>query len=111
MFAIDSNTDIQITRGDTAVIAINLELEDGTEYVLAAGDTLLFTVKTNVRTKDILIQKAFTDRQIKINPADTDNLPYGTYYYDVQLSTVGGDVFTVITPHKFKVSAEVTWNE
>lgn len=106
-----SNLDIKITRGDTAVIALALQNKDGSEYVPQEGDIILLTVKSSVYTKEILIQKKFTDQQIKINPDDTNNLSYGKYYYDVQLTTVSGDVFTVITPHKFEIQSEVTWSE
>ena len=111
MFSIDANSNIAITRGDTAVLAISLKNKDGTDYVIKSGDVLVFTVKENVYTKDITIQKQFVDEQIKINPQDTNELSYGTYYYDVQLTTASGDVFTVITPHKFEIKTEVTWSE
>ena len=111
MFTIDNNKNIKLTRGDTAVISIELHNKDGTEYELQQGDILLFTVKENVLTKKILIQKTFSDKQIKIKPTDTDDLPYGIYHYDVQLTTASGDVFTVITPHKIEIESEVTWAE
>lgn len=110
MFLIQ-NENIKITRGDTGVLALKLCNADGTEYVIQDGDKILFTVKNNVYTKDIIMQKQFADLQIKINPSDTNDLSYGTYYYDVQLTTNSDDVFTVITPHKFEVMSEVTWNE
>lgn len=110
MFNID-NCNVKITRGDTGVIAITLQNKDGSAYDMQPDDVLVMTVKTNTLSKDVLIQKQFADGQIKIEPADTDNLSYGTYYYDVQLTTAAGDVFTVITPHKFEIMPEVTWNE
>ena len=110
MFNID-NCNVKITRGDTGVIAISLQNKDGSSYEMQPDDVLVMTVKTNTFNKDVLIQKQFADGQIKIDPADTDNLSYGTYYYDVQLTTAAGDVFTVITPHKFEIMPEVTWNE
>ena len=110
MFNID-NCNVKITRGDTGVIAISLQNKDGSSYEMQPDDVLVMTVKTNTFSKDVLIEKQFADGQIKIDPADTDNLSYGTYYYDVQLTTAAGDVFTVITPHKFEIMPEVTWNE
>ena len=109
MFNID-NSNVKITRGDTGIIAIVLQNKDGSAYEMQPNDVLLMTVKRNALTKEVLIQKQFADGQVKIEPADTDELSYGTYYYDVQLTTAAGDVFTVITPHKFEVMPEVTWN-
>lgn len=111
LFNIGGDANIKITRGDTGVIAINLKNKDGTEYVMQTGDVLVITVKRSTYVSDVLFQKAFgSSMQAKIEPADTANLSYGTYWYDVQLTTAGGDVFTVVVPHKLEVMPEVTWN-
>lgn len=111
MFNIGGDANIKITRGDTGVIAINLKNKDGTEYVMQTGDVLVITVKRSTYVSDVLFQKAFdSSMQAKIEPADTAGLSYGTYWYDVQLTTAGGDVFTVVVPHKLEVMPEVTWN-
>ena len=111
MFRVDSNSNIAITRGDTGVLSINLTNKDGTEYVMQSGDVLVMTVKQSTRTKDVILQKTFADGQIKINPADTEQLSYGDYVYDIKLTTAANEVFTVITPHKFTIAEEVTWIE
>ena len=41
--------------------------------------------------------------QMKLNPEDTEGMDFGTYYYDVQLTTAGGDVDTYI-PETGKVA-------
>lgn len=111
LFNIGGDANIKITRGDTGVIAINLKNKDGTEYVMQTGDVLVITVKRSTYVSDVLFQKAFDgSMQAKIEPADTADLSYGTYWYDVQLTTAGGDVFTVVVPHKLEVMPEVTWN-
>lgn len=110
MFKIVDNT-IEITRGDSGVLALTLTSSDGSEYVVQPGDAILLTVKKSTRMREIILQKIFNDGQIKFEPQDTENLPYGEYVYDVQLTTASNDVFTVITPHKFKVLDEVTWGE
>lgn len=111
LFNIGGDANIKITRGDTGVIAINLKNKDGTEYVMQTGDVLVITVKRSTYVSDVLFQKAFdSSMQAKIEPADTADLSYGTYWYDVQLTTAGGDVFTVVVPHKLEVMPEVTWN-
>ena len=93
MFNIGGDANIKITRGDTGVIAINLKNKDGTEYVMQTGDVLVITVKRSTYVSDVLFQKAFdSSMQAKIEPADTADLSYGTYWYDVQLTTAGGDL-------------------
>lgn len=108
MFRVDADNTIHITRGDTGVINLALKLNDE-EYILAEGDVVLLTVKRTPMDKEILFQKTLENNQFTINPEDTSNLKFGTYKYDVQLTTATGIVSTVITPRNFNVEAEVTW--
>ena len=108
MFAIINN-DIKITRGDTGTFTLAIK-NGNTDYDYSA-DTVLFTVKQNTLTTDVLIQKTVRyGENVTIEPSDTANLSYGEYWYDVQVTTQGGIVDTVITPHKFRVLDEVTFN-
>ena len=109
MLTIKNNV-ISLTRGDSARIALTINKEDGTEYTPQDGDQILFTVKKNTRTAEILFQHAFHDSQIYIVPQDTENLKYGDYVYDVQLTKVDGAVMTIVPPNTIKVLEEVTWN-
>lgn len=110
MLAIDENNNITLTRGDSASISVALKNPDGTDYNLQSGDELLFTVKYNCITEDIIIQKDIsTDAIINLIPSDTKDLLYGEYFYDVQLTRANGDVNTVIPPRDFIVAKEVTF--
>lgn len=110
MLAIDENNNITLTRGDSASISVTLKNPDGTDYNLQSGDELLFTVKYNCITEDIIIQKDIsTDTIINLIPSDTKDLLYGEYFYDVQLTRANGDVNTVIPPRDFIVAKEVTF--
>lgn len=110
MLAIDENNNITLTRGDSASISVALKNPDGTAYNLQSGDELLFTVKYNCITEDIIIQKDIsTDAIINLIPSDTKDLLYGEYFYDVQLTRANGDVNTVIPPRDFIVAKEVTF--
>lgn len=110
MLNIDENNNITLTRGDSASIAVDLKNPDGSEYTLQTGDVLLFTVKYNCITEDIIIQKDISsDGVINLNPADTNDLLYDVYFYDVQLTRANGAVNTVIPPRDFIVSKEVTF--
>lgn len=97
MLTCEGNT-IHLTRGDSAVLLLKIQRENGSEYELQAGDSVLFTVKNSVYDTAVIIQKKLIDGVIKINPDDTKNLQYGTYYYDVELTQSDGFVATVISP-------------
>lgn len=110
MLNIDENNNITLTRGDSASIAVELKNPDGTDYSLQSGDILLFTVKYNCITEDIIIQKDISsDGIINLIPSDTNDLLYGVYFYDVQLTRTNGAVNTVIPPRDFIVANEVTF--
>lgn len=111
MLYIGAKGDIRLTRGDTARFTVPIANEtDGSEYVLASGDTLTFTVKEDANDADALIVKTLKgSNQIHIAPADTAGLEFKKYIYDVQLTTASGDVYTVIEPITFEVMKEVSW--
>ena len=111
MLQITSN-EVFLTRGDSADLQVIIYDLEGNVYELQSGDTLTFTMKYNCVTEDIIIQKDITSNStIHIQPADTNDLAYGTYWFDVQLTKYGGDIYTVIDPHKFNITKEVTFNE
>lgn len=99
----------QMTRGDTETLKITV-FRDDEEYTLQEGDKLVFTLKQNTYTKNILLQKLFVDNEIRIEHEDTKDLNYGTYYFDVQLTFANGDVQTVIKPSKFILTDEVNYD-
>ena len=104
-----SNKTISITRGDTGTFSLNITTANGTDYDYS-NDTVLFTVKRSVYEANHLIQKQVVyGENIVIEPNDTASLPYGEYWYDVQVTTEGGVVDTVIPPSKFIVLQEVTF--
>ena len=103
-----SNQDITLTRGDTARIKLGIT-KGGKAYDFSA-DTVVFSVKKSTAAPDYVFQKTVQDGVVTILPTDTAPLMYGTYVYDVELTTAGGDVCTVITPHNFIVAQEVTWS-
>lgn len=111
MLLVDNECKIQLTRGDTARFEVSITNDiSNSKYELADDDILRFTVKKTVNDKDYLIQKEITgSNMIHINPADTEALAYGSYIYDVELTTKGGDVYTIIPPTKFTLLKEVTW--
>lgn len=103
------NNTIVLTRGDTAILKLNIVDEKGTPYKLTDGDVVIFTLKRSVRERDVIFQKSMVDGKIIIHPQDTSHLEYGQYVYDVELTKEDGFVATVIPPHRFIVAEEVTW--
>lgn len=108
MLYIDTDNNIKLTRGDSAILTLTVT-KDGTAYDYS-NDLTQFTVKRNTVTEEIIIQKTFTGNSIAITPNDTKNLYYSDLVYDVQLITPGGEVHTVIEPRNFEITQEVNFN-
>lgn len=111
------NNKIYFTKGDTGYIQVNVKVKKDCytkPYTPHAGDTVVMTVRKNIGDDNFAIQKTANYGQvIKISPDDTKELSNGRYYYDIQLNTSTGDVFTVIGVTDFILQAEVTtqWNK
>lgn len=103
------NNEIYLTRGDTASFTLDIVDDNRAKYEITDDDQILFTVKRSTSDTAVILQKAVVDKTITIKPAETAGLPYGTYYYDVQLSRPDGFVATVITPTHFTICEEVTF--
>lgn len=110
-----NDTDIYMTRGDSETFRIILyeEEEESKRNFIEGEDIVYFTVKTSTQTLHKVFQKIVTEFEdgkavVHITPEDTKNLRYDTYFYDVQW-TKNGSVTTIITPSKFIVGHEVTY--
>lgn len=108
MLYIDGNN-IKLTRGDTAYLTVPITMDNGEEYTIQNGDTLVMSVKRNVNDAEYCFQKFVqSDNTIHIEPDDTALMSFGKYKYDIQLNKADGDVFTLIDVAVFEVLAEVT---
>ena len=102
---------VALTRGDSADLTVVIKDLAGNTYELQTGDVLKFTLKSNCETSTIIIQKdCSSDSMIHLTPSDTNGLKYGIYKFDVQLTLANGKVYTVIPPHDFEITKEVTFN-
>ena len=110
MLTVGSDGSIKLTRGDTARLNVNITNDaDGNEYVMQEGDVLVMTVKKSISDEKPSFQKTLNGTNtFHIKPIDTAQLDFGSYKYDVQLTTAGGDVYTIIEPTTFRISEEVT---
>ena len=103
MLAIDStNMIIKMTRGDTATIVFSAVDEEGTTYTPSAGDILKFSVAKKVGATPIFeIPSVMEDDaeafwKITIVPDNTNDMKFGDYAFDVQLTHDDGVVDTII---------------
>lgn len=111
MLKILDDQTIQLTRGDTAALTINIVDEvTSAPYEVVNDDKLTFSVKKTVNDRNYYVKKTVTGtNHIVINPSDTKNMGFGTYVYDVQLDKADGEASTVIGPATFELLTEVTW--
>ena len=111
MLYINKDGTIRLTRGDTARLTVTINNDfDCKPYEITETDVLKLTVKRSVRDTTPAFQKSVTgSNKFYIVPDDTKDLVFGKYIYDVELTTVGGDVYTVIEPTIFEILKEVTY--
>ena len=113
MIFINGNN-ISLTRGDSAWLDVPIkDVVSGGMYTVKDDDELTLTVRVNVkRTADdtnCLFAKTIKgESTFHISPADTAELGYGEYHYDVELKTADGDRYTVVPDSKFVLTSEVT---
>ena len=115
MFTIYGNK-IKLTRGDTFITTLGLKKKNGEPIELTEGDTVIFAVKSKLNSKQTeyveeepLIMKTIpVDTMVlRLDPEDTKHLPFGSYYYDVEITFADGRVDTVINNEQFILGPEV----
>lgn len=108
MFTVQNNN-ISLIRGDSGAFAISITDTNGNAVELTEGDALTFTLRRTPRSPTIVLQKTITGRTLTINPSDTQDMPFGSYVYDVELKRADGYTDTIIPPHEFLILEEVTY--
>lgn len=111
---------IILTRGDSAEIVLTItNPQTGGPFVPGDDDEVYFTVKKSLHDREPVIQKTLGHGIIRhedsisilLDPADTADLSYGIYKYDVEVVTATGYTDTVVPPGLFIVTEEVTTHE
>lgn len=106
---------IKLTRGDSLVTELALS-RGGAVYEPQEGDKIMFAIKSKLnstRTSYIEQTPLFakeiptSDMTLRIDPADTKSLPFGSYCYDVEVALSDGTVDTVINNAPFVLMPEV----
>lgn len=103
---------IEIVRGTTNTINIDVLDSNGNPYTLKDGEKLIFGVKRKVADADEIIVKTASVTEdgsyvVKLVPDDTCNLPCDKYVFDVGLQS--DDAFyNVIESSPFVICGNVT---
>lgn len=108
-----SGNKILLTRGDSAYITLKIYDADKKEYELNEGDVVNCQVRTAPNTGELVTAGTVMKEEDGtivwyLQPADTKDLEVKKYYWDAQLTTANGDVFTFITSSPFIITDEVT---
>ncbi len=99
-----TNGNIYHTRGDTATLTIALQDEQGEEIT---DYTAVLSVKKRLKDVEYLFQAPVENGTVHISHDMTQGLPYGDYFYDIEVHTSLGDVET-IGPAEYHLLADVT---
>lgn len=114
-YRIDDTT-ITLTRGDSFFANVKIYKDDEV-YTPVEGDTIRFALKRDVMStkKDEFIDKSplimknipIDSLILALNPEDTQDLGFGTYVYDIEITFSTGVVDTFIADAKFILAREV----
>ena len=99
---------IYLTRGDSAVLKVEILDINGDVYTPLETDEVYMTLRKTPRGDEIF-RHTIQDGLLVIDPEDTAGLPYGNYVYDCELRTATGFVQTFIPASLFRVMEEVTY--
>lgn len=107
MFNINKKTNkIFITKGDNAQLVVKLVDKEGNERQIFSDDVI--TISVRKKGQGVVITKQATNGAIDFVPNDTKSLSTGQYYYDIQLTTFGGKVYTIVPTSIFEIGGEIT---
>lgn len=95
------NNSISMTRGDTLIVTVQMKKNRET-YTPDPEDVIRFAMSRNYKGEkkyELLINKPIPSDTLilRLEPEDTEDIPYGTYNYDVELTDKYGIVDTFIS--------------
>ena len=96
---------ITLTRGDTFPCSVTAYNPDGTPYEMQPGDSMRFMLSEQAGGPTIL-SKTLVDGAFQLDPADTNQLDFGTYFFDVQMTFASGVVDTFIAEGQLTLTDE-----
>ena len=105
---------VSIVKGTTNTFLISIEDANGNPYFLSNTEVLIFGVKTSEYAAEYILCKTITaddqvdeKYQFKLQPEDTEDMPFGTYLFDVGLQS-GEEYYNIIKCSKFVLDANIT---
>lgn len=108
MFEVTKNN-IRMIRGDTGSIRLDLTI-DGEEKLPVSDEAYKATlsVKKNIDDVAYILQKEFVDGEVSFTHEDTNNLPCGTYVYDVQIEVLEDNTIHSLGYYSLTIIPDVT---
>ena len=98
---------VKLTRGDTLITQVSISNADGTPYEMQEGDSLRFKMTDIPGGVALIVKEIPSDTlTLRIDPSDTNVLPFGEYFFDLQLTYANGNVETILAEGQFDVTAE-----
>ena len=103
MFKINEKTNkIYLTKGDNAQLKVRVFDNTGREREIFDDDTITLTVRKTADSQ-VALSKTANKGVIELVPDDTNSLSVGTYIYDIQLTTFGGKIYTIVPVANFEI--------
>lgn len=108
-----NGTTISLTRGDSFSAKITIYDAEGNLYSPKPGEEVRFKVVKSYPAKHgssvALIEKLLDNESLmlELTPEDTNDLKFGDYKYDIQITFVNGDVDTFIPKATLRITEEV----
>lgn len=109
MLKVKNNGVISMSRGDTISLDVNITDSEGNDYELKEGEELYFSAKAKPTDKNYAIPpKKLDGKTLHLSSADTYDIEFGTYLYDIQLRKADGRSNTIIKPTQLIIEEVIT---
>lgn len=107
---------MELIRGDSLPLKFQ-RLDADAHPITVPPSEMYFTMKPSYKIKECVVQKTLADMtygeddfwHFKLNPSDTESLPYGRYFCDIEV-TDDGEVNT-ISRFVIDLLEEATWRD
>ncbi len=102
MFKVE-NDKIWLTRGDSAEFRPIIQ-----DYEAQEGDKIVFSMKKALSDAEPALRlEVNLGDNVEFTPELTAKLPCGTYLYDLEIQTVGGDHSTFVNAQRFYLLGDI----
>ena len=103
---------IEIVRGTTETIQIDITDANNAPYVIVNGETVIFGIKRKPTDDELIFVRGAKigdvgSYLVEIFPEDTDNLPCDKYFYDVALQS-GKNFYNIIEASPLVILPNIT---